>query len=235
MTLSILLSFRTNTLSQPGLIEQVLVDVGFDCYSKGRYAPVDSILYADKEGPEHQEKWKYQSIIGKFNYITSNTRPDISTVVHQCVHFCTNPKVLHELAVKWIICYLHATKEKGLIIRPSTTFSLGMFVDANFPGMWHKEYAELRDNVLSKTSFIISFCGCPVTLSTTESEYIALSMATRELLLLRRLLQDITTHSFIHIPHLSSSTTIQTPTLVPSKAYEDNSACIVLEEPSILQ
>jgi hypothetical protein len=62
----------------------------------------------------------------------------------------------------------------------------------------------------------------------TESEYVALSMATRELLPLRCLLEDIVKDSFIHISTTSSSATIHTPTLVPSKVYEDNSACIVL-------
>ncbi len=67
-----------------------------------------------------------------------------------------------------------------------------MFMDADFAGMWHKECATLRENALSRTGFVITFCGCPITwcnklqteiaLSTTESECIALSTATRELL-----------------------------------------------------
>ncbi len=82
-----------------------------------------------------------------------------------------------------------------------------MFMDADFAGMWHKEYAALQENVLSRTGFVVTFCGCPVTwcsklqteiaLSRTESEYIALSTATWELLPLRRILSDIQTYSFI--------------------------------------
>jgi hypothetical protein len=116
-----------------------------------------------------------------------------------------------------------------------------MYVDADFAGRWHKEYSHLRDSVLSRTGFVITFCGCPVTwgsklqseiaLSTTESEYIALSSATRELLPLRRILRDIIQHSFITLPHHVKDT-ISTPsfssTIQPSRVYEDNSACIVL-------
>lgn len=112
--------------------------------------------------------------------------------VHQCAKYCSQPKAIHELAVKRIVRYLLATKDKGLILKPSTSLTLDMFVDADFAGMWHKEYAALRTNVLSRTGFVITFCGCPITwcsklqteiaLSTTESEYIALSTATRELL-----------------------------------------------------
>lgn len=228
---------KTISLTQPGLIEQVIKDIGLDDFSKGRDTPADSILYADVDGPARQETWNYRSVIGKLNYIANNTRPDISMAVHQCARFCNNPKALHELAVKRIIRYLHATKDKGMILKPTTDVTLNMFVDADFAGMWHKEYAELRDNLLSRTGFIITFCGCPVAwssklqteiaLSTTESEYIALSMAIRELLPLRRLLEEILAHSYIHFPKASTSI-VQTPTLQPSQVYEDNSACIVL-------
>ncbi len=67
-----------------------------------------------------------------------------------------------------------------------------MYVDADFSGRWHKEYAKLCDSVLSRTGYVITFCGCPVTwssklqteiaLSTTESKYIALSTAARDIL-----------------------------------------------------
>jgi hypothetical protein len=57
-----------------------------------------------------------------------------------------------------------------------------MFMDAYFAGMWCKEFAELRDNILYyRTGYIIIFCGYPVawcsklqteiTLLTMEKEY----------------------------------------------------------------
>jgi hypothetical protein len=113
-----------------------------------------------------------------------------------------------------------------------------MYVDSNFAGMWHKEHSHLRNNVLSRTGYVIFFVGCPVTwvsklqteitLSTAESEYIALSTATQDLLPLWELLQDIGTHSFISLPKQSKPDLISTPSLTPSIIYEDNSACIML-------
>jgi hypothetical protein len=216
----------------------VIHDVGFDKFSKGKDTPADAILHPDTEGAPRQEKWNYRSLIGKLNYIANSTRPDISMAVHQCARYSSNPKALHELAVKRIVRYLFATRDKGLHLKPSKNLSLNMYVDADFAGMWHKEYAELRNSVLSRTGYVITFCGCPVTwssklqteiaLSTTESEYIALRTATRELLPLRRLLEDIGTFSFIKIPVTSSSSTINTVRLHPSQVYEDNTACIVL-------
>jgi len=113
-------------------------------------------------------------------------------VVHQCARFCASPKALHELVVKRIIRYLQATQQQGIIMKPSTNLTLNMYVDSNFAGMWHKEHSHLRNNVLSRTGYVIFFVGCPVTwvsklqteitLSTAESEYIALSTATQDLL-----------------------------------------------------
>ncbi len=50
--------------------------------------------------------------------------------VHQCAQFCSKPKALHELAVKWIVRYLLATRDKGLLLRPTKSIALDMYVDA---------------------------------------------------------------------------------------------------------
>jgi hypothetical protein len=161
--------------------------------------------------------------------------------VHQCARFCSQPRAIHELAVTHIAWYLLATKDKGMILKPYSAFALDMFVDVDFSGRWHKEYSHLRDSVLSRTGYIVTFCGCPITwasklqseiaLSTTESEYIALSTATRDLIPLRRVLQDILSNTFIHLPDRPRDT-INNSTfksiLPPSNVYEDNTACIIL-------
>jgi hypothetical protein len=231
-------STKTITLTQPALIQQVLQDIGITPSSKGKDTPVDAILYADSDGPARQEKWNYRSVIGKLNYLANNTRPDISMAVHQCACFCTNPKAVHDLAVKRIAQYLLATADKGLVLTPSADMALNMYVDAYFAGQWHKEYAELRDNVLSRTEYVILFCDCPVVwcsklqseivLSTTESEYIALSTDLRDLLPLCRILHDISTKSFISLQPTIPSCKMCPDNLPPSKVFEDNMACIVL-------
>jgi hypothetical protein len=141
------------------LIEQVIKDFGMDKYSKEKDTPINLILYPDLDRPDHIDSWNYRSIIGKLNYIANNTQPDISMVVHQCAHYCTNPKALHELVVKRIVHYLLATKDKGLILKSISKLSLDMFVDADFTGWWHEEYAELRDSILSCTGYMITFRG----------------------------------------------------------------------------
>jgi hypothetical protein len=70
--------------------------------------------------------------------------------------------------------YLQATKDKGLILKPSSSLTLDMFIDANFAGMWHKEYSHLRDSMLSRTGYLILFGNCPITWSSKLQTRIAL-------------------------------------------------------------
>jgi hypothetical protein len=225
-------------MTQTGLIESIIQDLNLGQDSNTKPTPSDSILYSDPHGVPRQDSWNYRSVIGKLNYLAQNSRPDISYAVHQCARFCTRPTALHELAVKRIARYLLLTKDKGLILKPSKTFNLDMYVDADFAGMWHQEHTHLRENVLSRTGYIITFCGCPIhwasklqteiALSTTEAEYIALSMGTRELLPLRRILQEITQHSLVHLPIPDHYSTTMSSNMQATRVYEDNASCIVL-------
>jgi hypothetical protein len=123
-------------------------------------------------------------------------------------------------------------------MHPSQDFKLDMFVDADFAGMWHREYSELRGCTLSRSGYIITYCGCPVhwaskwqseiALSTTKSEYIALSMASRELLPLRRLIAELHKHGLFSTPLDKPFSITRTSTLETSTIYEDNASCVVL-------
>jgi hypothetical protein len=230
---------KSISMTQPGLIESVLADLNLlQDQARSKDTPSDGILYPDRDGIQHQDSWNYCSVIGKLNYIAQNTRPDISFAVHQCARYSANPTALHELAVKRIGRYLLATKDKGLVMHPTHDFKLDMFVDADFAGMWHREYSELRECALSRTGYVITYCGCPIhwasklqseiALSTTESEYIALSMATRELLPLHCLLLELNQYSYIHVPLPDMFNTTKNTHLATSQIYEDNQACIVL-------
>ena len=234
---------------QSGLIDTIIRETGLT-NGKTRETPVDQILHPDRDGPPRIESWNYRSIIGKLNFLAQNTRPDISMAVHNCARFCNNPTLLHEQAVKRIVRYLILTKDKGMILTPQKDFSLNMYVDADFAGTWHKEYSHLRDSVLSRTGFIITYCGCPITwasklqteiaLSTTEAEYIALSMATRQLLPLRRIMAELSNFGPIAATlkasqpmstYTRSFTSTNPSSSIPASiVYEDNAACIVLAE-----
>jgi len=188
------------TFQQPALIQSILTDLNLiPCHPKP--TPAISVLHPDHGGCFRTENWNYRSVIGKLNYLAQMTRPDISMAVHNCARFSIAPTYLHEQAVKRIGRYLFATQDKGLIYNPTESGTLDMYVDADFAGTWHKEFSHLRDCVLSRTGFVILYQGCPIhwgsklqseiALSTTEAEYIVLSMAARELIPLCRVLREL--------------------------------------------
>jgi hypothetical protein len=140
---------------------------------------------------------------------------------------------LHEQAIKWIGRYLFATRDKGLIYPPTVTGTLDMYMDADFAGTWHKEYAHLRGCVMSRTGFVILYSGCPIhwgskvqreiALSTTEAEYITLSTSSHELIPIWCILRELTLHSPLR--YLVQHPPGQLP---PSTIYEDNASSIAL-------
>ncbi len=143
-------------MTQPSLIESVLRDLHLSPESKTKDTPSVGILYPDHDGVPHQDSWNSRSVVGKLNYIAQNTRPDISFAIHQCAPYSAQPTALHELAVKRIGRYLLATHDNGIIMHHN--FKLDMYV----AGMWHCDYSELCECALSRTGYIITYCGCPI-------------------------------------------------------------------------
>jgi hypothetical protein len=217
----------TTHFKQAGLICSILHDLHLTD-SASKPSPAVHVLHPDSNGLPREELWNYRSIIGKLNFLAQMTRPDISMAVHNCARFASNPTSLHEQAVKRIGRYLAHTRNQGLIYRPNQSHRLDIYVDADFAGTWHREYAHLHGSCLSRSGFVLIYNGCPIhwgsklqseiALSTTEAEYIALSTATRELLPLRRILMELQ-----HTQLLGTSSP-----LPPSTIYEDNASCLVL-------
>lgn len=185
------------TLLQPSLINQVILATNLqECNNMGTPAsctPVGS----DVNGEPFDEFWGYSSVIGMLNYLANNTRPDISYATHQCARFTHNPKKSHGIAVKHIIRYLAGTKDKGIIMTPSKSFSVDCYVDADFAGLYGHEDCQNPISVKSRTGYVLLLADCPllwvsklqsmVAVSTMEAEYIALSQAMRDIIPMRRL------------------------------------------------
>ena len=107
--------------------------------------------------------------------------------MHQCAHFCANPKKSHGEVVKLIGHYLLGTANKGLILQPNDT-SFDCYVDASHAGEWHQLNAENDPTTArSQMGYALMYVNCPliwaskiqtkIALSSTEAEYIALSQA----------------------------------------------------------
>ena len=119
----------------------------------------------------------------------------------QCARFNNNPQLSHEQAVKCIGRYLLDTKDKGIIYRPDIKTGLECYVDADFSGGWKYGDHDSMESFLPCTGYVIIYAGCPITwgrkfqtgitLSTTESECIALSSAIREVIPFLKLMKKI--------------------------------------------
>ena len=218
-------------LVQPHLISRILDTLELDAKTTSKPSPaVKPLLHKDLEGLDRKATWGYRQVIGMLNYLQNSTRPDLSMAVHQAARFSINPKLSHERAVKRIGKYLLSNRDKGLIFTPDRSRGIEVYVDADFAGSWDKADAMDSSNVLSRTGYVIMFCGAPVlwcsklqteiALSTAEAEYIALSMAMRAVIPLLQMFQELKGVFGIHslVP------------VVKCRVFEDNESAIAMSK-----
>ena len=221
---------NTFTLTQTGLINRTLEATGMtDCNTV--WCPAQKTpLGADKDGPPFNENWNYASVVGMLLYLASNSRPDISYAVHQCARFTHNPRQSHATGIKTILRYLQGTKTQGLIVKPSKDLSVDCYCDADFAGQWGVEDDQDPVSVKSRTGFVILLANCPlmwcsklqteIALSTTESEYVALSQSMRSLIPIRQILEEMATcEAFDFVNDFNTRTF--------SKCFEDNNGALL--------
>jgi len=142
-------------------------------------------LKTDPEGAQAKEHQACSSLIGMLLHLVSNSHPDVAFAIHQCTGFTHLPMVSHETTIICICCYLQGTKDNGLILYPSDDLEVDWFVDADFAGLFGVKDANDPISVRSATGHVIRIAKCPllwvsklqqeITLSTQESECVALS------------------------------------------------------------
>ena len=215
--------------TQKGLIDKVIAYLGMENASPKDTPAAVEPLGADKDGAPFKEDWSYPAAIGMLLYLSSNTRPDLQFAVHQAARFTHNPKHSHAQAVNRIVRYLVATREHGFVFKPDTSEGLNCYVDADFAGLCGYEDEQDPVSVKSRTGFTLTLFGCPIvwqsklqteiTLSSTAAEYVAFSMAMRELLPMRALLEEVSAKLDLQVLKTS---------LVRSTVFEDNQGCLSL-------
>ncbi|KAL7479730.1 hypothetical protein ACHAW6_008691 [Cyclotella cf. meneghiniana] len=191
---------------------------------------IDSII-ADVGLTSHDFKhWNYRSAVGKLNYLSQTSRPDIQYATHMVAKYSSNPKQEHGQAIIYIARYLIKTRDLGLHFKPDSSKGFYCYADADFSGEWNKEFAELDPSTAkSRSGWFILYANCPViwcsklqsqvALSTTEAEYIALSQALRDVIPIMALLHEMRERQF-HV--------ICEAPRIYCKAFEDNSGALEL-------
>ncbi|UYV66641.1 K02A2.6-like, partial [Cordylochernes scorpioides] len=136
----------------------------------------------------------YAEAIGCLMFLAVYTRPDIAFAVNKLSRFMAAPVLTHWNALKRIFKYLKGTLDSGILYKRKDVIKLIGYSDADFAGD--------IDTRRSTSGYIFLLAGGPVTwtsqrqsvvaLSTTEAEYIAASMASREAGWLKLLIKELT-------------------------------------------
>jgi hypothetical protein len=194
----------TYKFTQKALVDAIISDVDIgDAYINPVPAKVTLQLHAFKTSPKFDGRFHYRSAIRKLNYLTQTTRPGIMYAVHQVAKYSSDPRTEHGEAIIYHERYLKATRHLVLKFMPDPSKGFQCFCDTDFSGNWNKEFASIDPSTpaKSRSGWIIFYANCPViwasklqsqvTLSTTEPEYIAMSMALCDAIPLMELIKEM--------------------------------------------
>lgn len=139
------------------------------------------------------ERFPYRQLIGSLMYLATATRPDICYALGMVSRYMEHPKAIHVNAAKRIIRYIKGTLDHGILYNNSNAYCLNGFSDSDYAGNLDTRRSTTGYAFFIDTG-IISWCSqgqkC-VTLSTTEAEYVAGAEASKELIWLKRLLNEL--------------------------------------------
>jgi hypothetical protein len=220
--------------TQRALIDAIIndVDIG-DAYTKPVPAKSSTLLQPHKDSPAFEEcgfNFGYRSVTGKLNYLAQTTRPDIMFAVHQIAKYSSDPRKEHGEAIVYLVRYLKKSRDLGLRFKPDPSCGFECYCDADFSGNWSAIFAAYDPSTAkSRSGWVIFYAKCPiifasrlqtqVALSTTEAEYIALSMALRDVIPIMELLEEVRNYGH---------KVICNEPIVYCKVFEDNSGALEL-------
>ncbi|KAJ0599631.1 putative RNA-directed DNA polymerase [Helianthus annuus] len=175
--------------------------------------PMEYGLKLSKDDPEDfVDEGVYRSLVGSPMYLT-NTRPDIMFAVSKVSRFMEHPKKSHWEAAKRILKYIKGTQDQGL------TYSKGG--KKNLVGFSNNDYAGDMDDSKSTSGYIFHLGSGPISwqskkqkvvaLSSTEAEYMALSLTGCQALWIEGILDDLQEKDDSSIPVYCDNKSTVTP------------------------
>ena len=137
----------------------------------------------------------YQEIVGSLLYLATHSRPDIAQAVSVVSQYATNFREIHCTAVKRILKYLRGTTDFALCYSsvPTGNQVLVAYTDADYAGDLNDRKSRSGSLLFLKNGRVLWLSRkqpCTAT-STTESEYVAASLTSKEVVWARRLLHDL--------------------------------------------
>lgn len=184
-------------LSQVKYTEKVLKNF---CMENSKFVstPMAENSKFNNENDISNQNFPFRELIGSLLYLTNRTRPDISFPVNVCSRNMEKPTDSDIIDGKRILRYLNGTRCAGICYKKdSNCKELLGYCDSDFAG----DIGTRK----STTGYVIFFCGGPITwssrkqpivsLSSTESEYIAAAECTKELIYLKSMIEEIISES----------------------------------------
>ena len=189
-------------MDQTSYLKMVLerMDIEYNKH-KPTELPINSYSSLRPAGPDNERidpEW-YQKGIGSLIYACILTRPDIAFALGRLSQYLSDPAKHHRQALKNLLRYIRSTIDEGLVFSASGSQTITGFSDS--------DYAMDPVNRKSILAYIYMFAGGPISwmsrkqksvaTSTTEAEYMALSICVKEGLWISQLLRDLGFTMFI--------------------------------------
>ena len=151
-----------------------------------------NIKLTSNEGSTFEDPTKYRKLVGSLIYLTT-TRPDITFVVGILSRFMDHPCEGHWNVAKRVLKYLKGTQSYGIKYSKVSNFHLTGYSDSDFDGD--------KEHRISTSRYLMNIGLAAITWrsrnqsvpadSTTEAEYVAAAQATKEIIWIRKILEDL--------------------------------------------
>lgn len=160
--------------------------------------PADSNQVLEKFEDSEIANYPYRQLVGSLMYLAIATRPDIAFAIGKVSRFLERPTQAHVVAAKRILKYIKGTISHGILYDSYGENRIDGYSDADYAGDVTSRkstsgYAFVIGNGVVSWGSILQKS---ISLSTMESEYISASEATRELIWLNRLTNELTQDKF---------------------------------------
>ena len=204
--LNIIRNGSSIAINQVGYIEHMLQRFQMD-KAKPVDTPLNPSLPLRKAIPSDKrtDPQSYQELTGSLNHVAVFSRPDVAFAVSKLSQFNSDPTETHMKAARRVLAYLKGTINHSIVYGGDTSSNIEAFTGAFHPdqilGFSDADFAMDKDDRKSQTGYIfiinnglvcwMSHKQASVALSTMQSEYMALSDASREAIARVRLYSDL--------------------------------------------
>jgi hypothetical protein len=185
---------RTIMIHQEGYNNMILERFGMQQSAPASIPIPQGVKLAKIEDDEESsvDIKRYQSKVGSLMYAMLCTRPDLAFAISQVSQFSSHPSEIHDSAVNRVFKYLRGTTNLAILFDGSDGLVLEGYTDANWGGGTDRK--SVGGYVFTLGGGTISWTSKKqptVALSSTESEYMAITQAAKESIWIQRIIGEL--------------------------------------------